>query len=141
MTTNARDLIPPMLEPEIINKLSRRFTEEIRSAIIMCGIKEFVSLLKLLELFDTNAPLNQSNCSCEDAGQNHDYYNLNGTRNGHGYQDRFWGSNSGNYNPNGRPRVRFQPSQESFRETETQQNRYGRFETQNNGQNHSDAIF
>ena len=120
MTTNARDLIQPMPKPEIINKQSRHFTEEIRSAIIMRGIKEFELLLELIELLDNNAPLNQSNRSHEYAGQNQGNYNPNGTRNNsHGYQDRFWGNNRGNYNPNGRPHKRFQPSQKNYRETET----------------------
>ena len=67
MINNAKDLIPPSSENEIVSRLSRHFNDDIRTAIIIRNIKTFENLIELLDAFDQAGP---SNASSGDNGRN-----------------------------------------------------------------------
>ena len=52
MMNNAKDLIPPPSENEIVSKLSRHFLGDIRTAIIIINVKTHENLIELLDAFD-----------------------------------------------------------------------------------------
>ena len=54
----AKELRPALSDSQIINKLSRHFTDEIRSAVIARGMNSLPIFLDLLEKFDQAGPLN-----------------------------------------------------------------------------------
>ena len=51
MINNAKDLIPPLSENEIVSKLSRHFHDDIRTAIIVRNVRTFEDLIELLDKF------------------------------------------------------------------------------------------
>ena len=58
MINNAKDLIPPPSENEIVSKLSRHFHNDIRTAIIIRNIRTFENLIELLDTFHQAGPSN-----------------------------------------------------------------------------------
>ena len=60
MKNNAKDLIPPPSENEIVSKLSRHFHDDIRTAIIIRNVKTYESFFELLDAFDQAGPSNSS---------------------------------------------------------------------------------
>ena len=60
MINNAKDLIPPPSENEIVSKLSRHFNDDIRTAIIIRNVRTFENLIELLDAFDQAGPSNAS---------------------------------------------------------------------------------
>ena len=58
MINNAKDLIPPPSENEIVSKLSRHFNDDIRTAIIIRNVKTFENLIELLDAFEQAGPSN-----------------------------------------------------------------------------------
>ena len=72
MIENAKDLIPPPSENEIVSKLSRHFHDDIRTAIIIRNVKTFENLIELLDAFDQAGPSNIN--SDNNLGQNHRSY-------------------------------------------------------------------
>ena len=58
LINNAKDLIPPHSESEIVSKLSRNFHDDVRTAIITINVKTFEDLMKLLDAFDQAGPSN-----------------------------------------------------------------------------------
>ena len=60
MINNAKDLIPPPSDNEIVSKLSRHFNDDIRTAIIIRNVKTFEHLIELLDAFDQAGPSNAS---------------------------------------------------------------------------------
>ena len=58
MINNAKDLIPPPSENEIVSKLSRYFNDDSRTAIIIRNVKTFENLIELLDVFDQAGPSN-----------------------------------------------------------------------------------
>ena len=57
MINNAKDLIPPASENEIVLKLSRHFHDDIRTVITIRNIKNFENLIGQLDGFDQAGPL------------------------------------------------------------------------------------
>ena len=58
---NAKDLIPPPSEAEIVAKLSRHYNDDVRTAMIMRNIKTYDNLIELLDAFDQAGPSNLNN--------------------------------------------------------------------------------
>ena len=57
---NAKDLIPPHSENEIVSRLLRHFHDDIRTAIIIRNVKTYENLIELLDAFDQAGPSNSS---------------------------------------------------------------------------------
>ena len=75
MINNAKDLIPPPPENEIVSKLSRHFHDDVRTAIIIRNVKTFEDLMELLDAFDQAGPSNtNSGHNGHDVAQNHRSY-------------------------------------------------------------------
>ena len=75
MINNAKDLIPPPSENEIVSKLSRYFHDDVRTAIIIRNVKTFEDLMELLDAFDQAGPSNtNSGNNGYNLGQNHRSY-------------------------------------------------------------------
>jgi hypothetical protein len=64
--SNAKDLIPPPTDKEVILKLSRHFNEDLRTAILARGINNLSVLLELLEAFDQAGQINRNKYGRED---------------------------------------------------------------------------
>ena len=75
MINNAKDLIPPPSENEILLKLSRHCNDDIRMVIIIRNVKTFENLRELLDAFDQAGPSNEnSGNNGYNLGQNHRSY-------------------------------------------------------------------
>ena len=75
MINNAKDLISPPSENEIVSKLSRHFHDDIRTAIIIGNVKTFENLIELLDSFDQTSPSNaNSGNNSYNLAQNHRSY-------------------------------------------------------------------
>ena len=103
LINNAKDLIPPPSESEIVAKLSRHFHDDIRTAIIIRNIKTFEQLMELLDAFDQAGPSNANpGNNSHNLAQNHrSYPNVYGETlfsNQSNFRDRDFGSNSGRNN-------------------------------------------
>ena len=72
---NAKDLIPPPSENEIVSKLSRNFHDDVRTEIIIRNVRTFENLIELLDAFDQAGPSNTSSGNNgHNFGQNHRSY-------------------------------------------------------------------
>ena len=103
MINNAKDLIPPPSENEIVSNLCRHFDDDIWTAIIIRNIKTFENLIELLDASDqaghsnTNSGNNGSNF-----GQSHGTHpNVRGETqfsNQNNFRSRDFAPNSGRNN-------------------------------------------
>ena len=77
---NAKDLIPPPSEAEIVTKLSRHYNDDIRTAMIIRNLKTYDNLIELLDAFD------QAGSSNLNAGNNgsSNFYNHSSFSNAYG---------------------------------------------------------
>lgn len=66
----ARELTPRLTEEQIIKKLARHFTEEIRGAILARGIRTTTALLDFLETFDQGGAINSQRRRYENNNNN-----------------------------------------------------------------------
>ena len=93
MINNAKDLIPPPSENEIVSKLSRHFQDDIRTAIIIRNIKTYENFIELLDDFDQAGP---SNSNSDDNGiYGHSSYKNERFR--HNAYGEFFHSNGSNF--------------------------------------------
>ena len=83
MINNAKDLIPPPSEAEIVAKLSRHYNDDIRTAMIIRNIKTYDNLIELLDAFAQAGPSNLK------AGNNSssNFYNHSSFSNAHGQKN------------------------------------------------------
>lgn len=114
----ARDLTPTPSDGEIINALSRHFSEDIRATIIARGIQTLEKLILLLEKFDQAGPINsqRTNAPRNEAPGN----NPNRSNRPPEQRSQPWNTNTAQ--PANRPGIKPGPTTQQGQQQQNQQN-------------------